>query len=394
MTDEERQDLLRALRDPSVGVVVGTVGVLLITFLRAVLQHSEGGRSLDFTFLLSLIVTVVVGRGWGRAAALVVGGIALVLGFTYNERTLIGRQVLGSTIFALASGMFVYALDREQRARADAEAQAASLAEERDRLTRAQAEAQAAHRRAEQSAAEQREVLERLQSHTLAASDPNIKGLTFSLAYEPASSAAMIGGDFYNILRLSDTSAAVVLGDITGKGGRAAADGLIVSNMLRAFFAESRSPADVLRRLNRALVEDPDFTSLATLFAATLDGETNTLVYANAGQETPCLLSPWGVVTPLEAAGPPVGSFADAEYAEGTHTVPRGHTLIAFTDGLTEVRLPDGSWMDPRRTYVKLAELAGSPPSAITRQMIAWARTVSGGNLRDDAALLAITFED
>ena len=168
----------------------------------------------------------------------------------------------------------------------------------------------------------------------------------------------------------------------------------MVSNMLRAFFRESSSPAEVLRRLNAALVADPNFSLLATLFAAVVDGEEGILVYANAGQEPPCILNPCGTATQLETTGMAIGILADAPYEERLLRVPSGHTLAAFTDGLTEIRMPDRRWMDPERAYERLAELAALEPEEIVRDMIVWARSMAiGGVLRDDAALVAIQFE-
>jgi serine phosphatase RsbU (regulator of sigma subunit) len=269
------------------------------------------------------------------------------------------------------------------------------LEREHDRLVASEQKAAALQQRAAQIADEQRAVLSTLQKETLNAHSPRIRGLRFDLAYEPATAPdTLVGGDFYNIFRLSETRAAVILGDITGKGAHAAASGLVVSSMLRAFFAETRSPALVLRRLNAVLVGDPDFSAFATLFAAVVDGAANTLVYANAGQEPPCLLSPLGNVSRLEAVGGlAVGTLPDEEYEEAIVSVPPGHVLVAFTDGLTEIRRPDGNWMDPKLLDVRLSELGGHPPHEITRRVLAWARTQAGGRLRDDVALLAIEWE-
>jgi sigma-B regulation protein RsbU (phosphoserine phosphatase) len=174
------------------------------------------------------------------------------------------------------------------------------MADERDRLEHLRVETARARRAYDAAAEEQRTVLMTLQRETLHASAPRIQGLTIDLVYEPAYSQTLVGGDFYNIYRLSDTRAAVILGDVNGKGAHAAANGLVISSMLRAFFAETPSPAAALQRLNAVLTRSPDFRTMATLFAAIVDGAQNTVVYANAGQEPPCLVGPWGNVTVLE----------------------------------------------------------------------------------------------
>ncbi len=389
------------LHTPIGGIVAGTVAVVLLTVVRWLLQDmtrrgSSSAPGEDFGVLLYFGAAAAAAWVWGWRAALfttLLGALALPLPLIEPRMTGAG-SVISICFLLLAMGLFFYALRREQEARVRAEAQVKVLTRERDRLELSEQRAAALQQRAQAVAHEQQMVLATLQKETLTASAPRIRGLRMDLVYEPASGAGLVGGDFYNIFRLSETRAAVILGDITGKGAQAAASGLVVSSMLRALFAESRSPAAVLRRLNNALVEDPDFTSFTTLFAAIVDGEKNTVVYANAGQEEPCLLGPMGQIARLEVTGPVVGMLPESDYEERSLTVPPGHTLVAFTDGLTEIRQSDGTFVDPNRTYARLSEIGGYPPSAITRQMIAWARALSGGKLRDDAALLAIEFEE
>jgi serine phosphatase RsbU (regulator of sigma subunit) len=380
-----------------VGVAAGAFGVGAGTLLRWGFA-AAGGPSADFGVAIYLSVAAAVGWVWGKKPAVAVALFGTVLLLTIPadpDRMTPTGHVFAAVLLLGELALFLYALDQERAARVRAMAQMRFLEREHDRLAASEQKAAALQQRAAQIADEQRAVLSTLQKETLNAHSPRIRGLRFDLAYEPATAPdTLVGGDFYNIFRLSDTRAAVILGDITGKGAHAAASGLVVSSMLRAFFAETRSPALVLRRLNAVLVGDPDFSAFATLFAAIVDGAANTLVYANAGQEPPCLLSPLGNVSRLEAVGGlAVGTLPDEEYEEAIVSVPPGHVLVAFTDGLTEIRRPDGNWMDPKLLDVRLSELGGHPPHEITRRVLAWARTQAGGRLRDDVALLAIEWE-
>lgn len=389
---------------PYAGYVAGSVGVCAGALLRWLLfsatqpnANIAGQVGADFGVLIYITVAAAVGWRWGRpagAATALVGVLLLALPTPWKPEWTLAGRVLAALLLGAKAALFLWALTREQAARVQATARKAFLEREVVRLSAAEQKALALQQRAVTVADEQRAVLSLLQKETLNASAPRIQGLRIDLAYEPATAAdTLVGGDFYNIFRLSPARAAVILGDITGKGAQAAASGLVVSSMLRAFFAETRSPATALRRLNAALIEDPEFSSFATLFAAIVDGEQNTLTYANAGQEPPCLLSPTGNLVRLEATGLAVGTLPDEEYEEITVPVPPGHTLIAFTDGLTEIRLPDGSWMEPGLLYARLSEMGGWPPAEITRRTLAWARTQAAGRLRDDAALLVVEWE-
>jgi sigma-B regulation protein RsbU (phosphoserine phosphatase) len=364
-----------------------------VTLVRHALRSPDGAVTLDFTPLLALIVTVLVGQVWGRTAAVATAGLNVVFILAYPLGMNPPRRAIGIPLFLAVSAWFLYLIERERASRARAEAQAAALARERDHLEHLRRQTAAQQRAADEASAEQRTVLLTLQRATLVGTDPGIPGARFALAYAPATAAGLVGGDFYNVFRLSPTRAAVVLGDVTGKGARAAAAGVVLSSMLRAFFAESQSPGDVVRRLNAAVADDPEFPLLATLFAAVVDGPERSVVYANAAQEPPCVIGPWGNIALLESTGPAVGTFADTVYEERRIVVAPDYTLVAFTDGLTEIKLPDDTWMNPQRTYAKLAEMGGSPPGEIVRTLIEWARETSNeGRLRDDAALLAIAF--
>jgi serine phosphatase RsbU (regulator of sigma subunit) len=384
-------------RDPGVGILAGVAAVVLLTILSYTLPGPDR-PNVEAALLLSLTATAVTGWVWGRIAAVVTLSVAMLFFIAihaFNSHGLpTARLSVGTGLLVLTSGVVAYALDRERSARLAAERRIAPLARERDRLLRLQQQAEVEIRRAEEATREQSRVLLLLQKETLTASTPRVPGLSFALAYVPASSAALVGGDFYNIYRLSDRRVAVILGDVTGKGAPAAAAGVMVSSMLRALFAESQSPANVVQRLNAALVDAPDFPLLATLFAAVVDGETGTVTYANAAQEYPCVVSAWGKVTRLEEASAAVGAFSDTRYREVTLSLAPGDTLVAFTDGLTEIRDHGNRWVDPGLVYTQLADLGGSPPQEVVNKVLAWARSIAAqGALRDDAALLAIRFE-
>lgn len=379
--------------DPLIGGIIGVVAAALFTLVRAAL-HFKGIQDAIPVFIYYLSAAALVGSRWGRTATIVTALAGLVFLHAFRMEVPRVRSLVGIPFYLFVTGFLAYLLQNALEARSRAEEHAETMRDERDQHREAADEAVTQYHLSQEASREQRRILQMLQRGTLVAAEPGIEGLSFAVAYEPARASALVGGDFYAVFALSPARLAVVLGDVTGKGVEAAASGVMVSNMLRAFFRESSSPAEVLRRLNAALSADPEFTLFTTLFAAVVDGRDCSVVYANAGQEPPCILGPEGELTRLETTGVTIGVLPDARYEECRLEVPPGCTLAAFTDGLTEIRLADKTWIQPDAAYERLAELCALPPEEIVRDMIVWARSVApGGILRDDAALLAIRFE-
>ncbi len=158
---------------------------------------------------------------------------------------------------------------------------------------------------------------------------PGIDAFRIEAAYLPA---LEVGGDFYQILPQRGGSTLLVLGDVSGKGLKAAMTGSVVLGALRALSQEGLSPAQILSRLNWQLAASSDggfVTSLCARIAT--DG---TLILANAGH-----LAPYrnGREIPLESSLP-LGLAADAQYTESALTLAPGDTLTFLSDGVVEAQ--------------------------------------------------------
>jgi hypothetical protein len=194
---------------------------------------------------------------------------------------------------------------------------------------------QGAHLRLEVAAA--REVQQRLVPAAL----PQLDRIRFEAAYLPAQE---VGGDFYQILPQNDGSTLIVIGDVSGKGLKAAMTGALVLGGLRSLAREGYSPRQILTRLNDQLASAPD-GGFVTCLCARIDAE-GTLTLANAGH-----LSPYrnGEEVPLES-GLPLGIAPDAEYAENTIQLDPGNTLTFLSDGVVEAQSPTGELFGFDRT--------------------------------------------
>jgi len=182
---------------------------------------------------------------------------------------------------------------------------------------------QGAHLRMELAAA--REV----QQHLVPAVLPRVDGFRIEAVYLPAQD---VGGDFYQILSRYDGSTLLAVGDVSGKGLKAAMTGSMVLGALRALSQEDLSPAQILSRLNQQLAAYPDggfVTCLCASIAA--DGA---LTLANGGH-----LAPYrnGEEVQLES-GLPLGITADTTYAESCIQLAPDDRLTFLSDGVVEAR--------------------------------------------------------
>jgi serine phosphatase RsbU (regulator of sigma subunit) len=234
-----------------------------------------------------------------------------------------------------------------------------------------------------------RAIAERLQS-ALQVNTGVFPGVEFAHVYESATELAKIGGDFFDVLRISDGRIGLLMGDVSGKGLDAAAEAVLVRNSLRAFTYYTDSPAAALAHANSLLM---DFRKggFVTAFFGILDPQSGQLTYCSAGHPPAILVGP-SSVSLLDAVSPALGVFRDARFQEVTLRLNRGETLVLYTDGLTEARR-DGHCYGESRLVEVLESLADLPPQELTRSLYAQALDFAGGRLADDLALLALRLQ-
>jgi PAS domain S-box-containing protein len=180
-----------------------------------------------------------------------------------------------------------------------------------------------------------------LQRSLLPASLPDVPGLEFAARYEPAAPGMEVGGDWYEVVETADGRVGVMIGDVAGRGIRAASIMGRVRPALRGFVADGHSPDESIRRLD-ALIKESDRPELTTVFQLLYDPETATAEYVRAGHPPALIRLPDGSVTELRGGGsPPVGILADVEFSVHQAELPPGSLLLLYTDGLIERRGDD-----------------------------------------------------
>jgi len=246
---------------------------------------------------------------------------------------------------------------------------------------------------------------------------PELDGLQVACRYVPAKPLetqgqgiqTQVGGDWYDIIPLAAGRVGIVIGDVEGRGPRAAAIMGQLRAALRAFAQDEKSPADIMRKLDEwcralapadgaraAAVGDPPTVSCIYMI---YDAWSRQLTVANAGHDAPLLIS-GGQVGQLEFAHKGVllgvrgrGIQGLPTYKEQTIDMPPGAILVLFTDGLTDRRTrADGSGhyteaeaVEMLRHAVRAASASGDADAVATA-----AEYAVPGDIDDDMAILVV----
>jgi len=228
-------------------------------------------------------------------------------------------------------------------------------------------------------------VAETLQRSLLPDRLPDIEGVEFAARYLPGGAGVDVGGDWYDAIQNPDGTVNLVIGDVAGRGVRAAATMGQLRTAARAYTLEGSSPATILATVNR-LAHAAGFRDMATALCVAYDPTTGRLRIANAGHLPPMVVSPDGDVRRLEVASSlPLNVEASTRYTETEHQLEPGETLFLYTDGLVE------------RTHETLAKglrdlerAAAEAPGGVGPLCDHIAERVLGDDERsDDVALLA-----
>jgi serine phosphatase RsbU (regulator of sigma subunit)/anti-sigma regulatory factor (Ser/Thr protein kinase) len=237
--------------------------------------------------------------------------------------------------------------------------------------------------RARRFETEQR-IAETLQQSVLPASLPSLPGVQLAGRYLPGTAELEVGGDWYDAILLSNGRFGLVVGDVVGKGVRAAATMGQLRNAIRAFSLDRLRPSTTLGRLSR-LAEEVIETSFATVVYAELDPETGVCRYASAGHPPPLVATLDGRVEYLDGGrGLPLGTGAPNTYRQSVAELTHGAVILLYTDGLIERR---GRSLDEGLERLQAAVATGPrDPERLAEHVLE--HLIGDEDRRDDVVLL------
>ncbi|KPC82458.1 MULTISPECIES: ATP-binding SpoIIE family protein phosphatase [Streptomyces] len=164
--------------------------------------------------------------------------------------------------------------------------------------------------------------------------------LRIAATYQPGGTDAAVGGDWYDVITLGAGRTALVIGDVMGRGVRAAAVMGQLRTAVRAYARLDLPPHEVLQLLD-VLAAEIDASQIATCAYAVHDPNEGHLVYSSAGHLPILVCDEDGTVHRAEdPTGPPLGTGGWV-HTSGTIPLPPGSTAVLYTDGLVERRSED-----------------------------------------------------
>ncbi|MEU6952427.1 SpoIIE family protein phosphatase [Streptomyces sp. NPDC045714] len=164
--------------------------------------------------------------------------------------------------------------------------------------------------------------------------------LRIAATYQPGGTDAAVGGDWYDVITLGAGRTALVIGDVMGRGVRAAAVMGQLRTAVRAYARLDLPPHEVIQLLD-GLAAEIDASQIATCVYAVHDPNEGQLVYASAGHLPILVCDEDGTVhRAADPTGPPLGTGGWV-HTSGTIALPPGSTAVLYTDGLVERRSED-----------------------------------------------------
>jgi serine phosphatase RsbU (regulator of sigma subunit) len=238
---------------------------------------------------------------------------------------------------------------------------------------------------AQAKAAREHTISVALQRSLLPAALPSFDRLDVAVRYLPAGVGSEVGGDWYDVIELSDDRVGLVVGDVMGHGVRQAAVMGQLRLATRAYAVEGRPLDDVVWQVDELLQKLGEFNT-ATLVLAAVDLDASTLELVNAGHPPPVLVDPTGTAELLtEGHGRMLGvAHPESRPVHGPVLFAEGSSLLLYTDGLLERHERAGN--DALTVLRKTIEgFTGSPDELCDRVTDALADNAPG----DDICLLA-----
>jgi sigma-B regulation protein RsbU (phosphoserine phosphatase) len=218
-----------------------------------------------------------------------------------------------------------------------------------------------------------------------------VPGAEIEARYCAAGELNEVGGDFYDVFEHGADSWMLVIGDVCGKGSRAAGVTALARHTLRAASMGGQCAAEMLQTLHRALRRQPpgaDLCTVCLVMATPISGGMR-LTVTLAGHPRPLLVDATGVATQIGAPGTLLGVLDEVAINEVEVDLAAGETLLLYTDGI-----PEAGHSGEELGEHGLIELCRMAPQLTLAQLLEHIEHVAlehaEGSLRDDLALLGL----
>jgi sigma-B regulation protein RsbU (phosphoserine phosphatase) len=206
--------------------------------------------------------------------------------------------------------------------------------------------------------------------------------------------SADLGGDTFGYHWIDEDHFVLYLLDVSGHGVGAALLSVSVLNLLRSQALEGtdlRDPGQVLTRLNDTFMMEQQGGKYFTIWYAVYRPSSREIRYAGGGHPAALLFEPGAAApVPLPSSGPMPGAVPGLHFHADRRNVPAGARLLVYSDGVYEIRRPDGTMSTFQELVEALCGPVGPPP--LERALRRAERLRSGSGFDDDVSLLEVEF--
>jgi sigma-B regulation protein RsbU (phosphoserine phosphatase) len=238
---------------------------------------------------------------------------------------------------------------------------------------------------------EELKIARKIQNSLLPEEAVVVEGLDISWVSKPAK---MIGGDFYDLIRIDEKRILIVVADVSGKGIPAALYMSQVQAMIQFAAGIFKTPREILTEVNKLVHEKIDKRSFITMIAALFDTENNKVKIARAGHN-PAIMSLNGKVEILKNKGMGLGleseKLFDINLEESEFTLNPDNLFVFYSDGLTEAMNAKREEFSTERTMEIVTRHRYSEPSVILNNLMSSVKDFTGtAEQNDDITLVVV----
>ncbi|MBN2105738.1 SpoIIE family protein phosphatase [bacterium] len=203
-----------------------------------------------------------------------------------------------------------------------------------------------------------------------------------------------VGGDYYDVIPISETRFGVTIADVAGKGAGAA---MLMANLqasLHALVSTDLPINDVLYRINRFIYQNTGLDKFITFFYGELDIKTGVFTYSNAGHNPPMKLNKNKQLEELSVGGIVLGMMEDVSFDTETIQLEQGDCILLYTDGITETMNAEEEEFGESRVLSCLKDRTDCKASQIIQELIDETRQFSGSDIQaDDMTMVVIIMQ-
>ena len=253
-----------------------------------------------------------------------------------------------------------------------------------ERLIRRRELAEAHASSTEQRFVVQRDISSTLQQALLPEEHPVFPGVDLATRYVAGIRDLEIGGDWYETIAIDDDRLFVAVGDVSGRGLRAATTMTYLRHAIRAYVVQGDAPDVVLGKLDELLDVERD-ECFATVLCALVEVAGRRVTLASAGHPPPLVIDGAGARYVELDVSAPIGAGSGTRPISRSVVVAPGAAIVAFTDGLVERR---GVALDDRFETLRVAADGQRGPIEATLAHILALLVPEGSD--DDIAILGV----